>query len=229
MGTVRVRATLIAAAAIATAAIGPTAVAPADSREGVDDNPVGATAMCADHLYSHSGTRSGTCSHHGGVAQWCPCGSPPPSASGGTSGPAADADQHFLSLMSQIPGVTVTDPAALTASGRPVDIVGTDIRHFELSQLRAQASADYVTSRTRATGDDDALVTVGYIGGGSAAVPRFVLDVQGHEWEKRLVDVFLPLREFGTGLKLRVVQRALADSPHWTPQDVSMLFEQLLS
>jgi hypothetical protein len=111
----------------------------------------------------------------------------------------------------------------------PVDMVGTDIRHFELSGLHAQAAADYVTSRTQKPGDDNAQVTVSYIGGGMAAVPRFVLDVQGHEWEGRLVDTFLPLRQFGTGLKLRVVQRALADTPQWTPQDVSTLFEQLLS
>jgi hypothetical protein len=30
--------------------------------------PVGATAQCADGTYSYSKHRSGTCSHHGGVA-----------------------------------------------------------------------------------------------------------------------------------------------------------------
>ena len=32
--------------------------------------PVGATAKCQDGTYSFSQSRSGTCSHHGGVAQW---------------------------------------------------------------------------------------------------------------------------------------------------------------
>lgn len=32
--------------------------------------PVGATARCRDGTYSFSRSRSGTCSHHGGVAAW---------------------------------------------------------------------------------------------------------------------------------------------------------------
>lgn len=32
--------------------------------------PVGATAQCRDGTYSFSQNRRGTCSHHGGVAQW---------------------------------------------------------------------------------------------------------------------------------------------------------------
>lgn len=56
--------------------------------EGVDGNPVGATAQCADGLYSHSVTRSGTCSHHQGVGEWCPCGSPPVSGVTGANPPA---------------------------------------------------------------------------------------------------------------------------------------------
>ena len=37
---------------------------------------VGATARCVDGTLSYSTHRSGTCSHHGGVAQWI---NPPPS------------------------------------------------------------------------------------------------------------------------------------------------------
>lgn len=36
----------------------------------IHDAPPGATALCKDGTYSLSQTRSGTCSHHGGVAQW---------------------------------------------------------------------------------------------------------------------------------------------------------------
>jgi Tfp pilus assembly protein FimV len=32
--------------------------------------PAGATAQCVDGTYSFSQSRSGTCSHHGGVARW---------------------------------------------------------------------------------------------------------------------------------------------------------------
>jgi hypothetical protein len=32
--------------------------------------PAGATAQCRDGTYSFSHSRSGTCSHHGGVAKW---------------------------------------------------------------------------------------------------------------------------------------------------------------
>ncbi len=35
-----------------------------------DGPPAGATARCVDGTYSFSQHRSGTCSHHGGVAQW---------------------------------------------------------------------------------------------------------------------------------------------------------------
>ena len=34
--------------------------------------PAGATALCNDGTYSDSQTRSGTCSHHGGVNRWLP-------------------------------------------------------------------------------------------------------------------------------------------------------------
>lgn len=32
--------------------------------------PAGATALCRDGTYSFSQSRTGTCSHHGGVAKW---------------------------------------------------------------------------------------------------------------------------------------------------------------
>lgn len=34
------------------------------------NDPVGASARCVDGTYSYSAHRSGTCSHHGGVASW---------------------------------------------------------------------------------------------------------------------------------------------------------------
>ena len=38
---------------------------------GDDDCLFGATAECSDGTYSYSNSRSGTCSHHGGVSYWC--------------------------------------------------------------------------------------------------------------------------------------------------------------
>lgn len=47
---------------------GNTVHSPAASTDG--SVPDGATARCGDGSYSFSQHRSGTCSHHGGVAQW---------------------------------------------------------------------------------------------------------------------------------------------------------------
>jgi len=40
--------------------------------------PQGATARCSDGTYSYSTHRSGTCSHHGGVAVWLTAAAAPP-------------------------------------------------------------------------------------------------------------------------------------------------------
>jgi len=40
------------------------------SPESVPTAPAGATAKCEDGTYSFSESRSGTCSHHGGVSEW---------------------------------------------------------------------------------------------------------------------------------------------------------------
>jgi Protein of unknown function (DUF3761) len=52
--------------ALAGCALGGLSLASA----GVRGAPPGATARCSDGTYSFSTTRSGTCSHHGGVAEW---------------------------------------------------------------------------------------------------------------------------------------------------------------
>ncbi len=38
--------------------------------ENCSGPPAGATAQCRDGSYSFSRSRSGTCSHHGGVGKW---------------------------------------------------------------------------------------------------------------------------------------------------------------
>jgi hypothetical protein len=48
----------------------PPATEPPATAAPAPQAPAGATAICVDGTYSFSQTRSGTCSHHGGVAQW---------------------------------------------------------------------------------------------------------------------------------------------------------------
>lgn len=38
--------------------------------EPADETPSGATAQCRDGSFSYSQNHRGSCSHHGGVAQW---------------------------------------------------------------------------------------------------------------------------------------------------------------
>lgn len=51
-----------------TNSAGNTVHSPASTTDG--SIPEGATARCGDGTYSFSQSRSGTCSHHGGVASW---------------------------------------------------------------------------------------------------------------------------------------------------------------
>ncbi len=43
---------------------------PSPTRTPNDSPPLGASARCRDGTYSFSRSRRGTCSHHGGVADW---------------------------------------------------------------------------------------------------------------------------------------------------------------
>jgi hypothetical protein len=61
-----------------------TVVAVAVSTPASATPPPGATARCRDGTYSFSQHRSGTCSHHGGVAQWL-TGSGGSSSTGGST------------------------------------------------------------------------------------------------------------------------------------------------
>lgn len=115
--------------------------------ERPDNNPIGAVALCGDGKYSHSESRSGTCSNNGSVAQWCPCGgrAAPPQ-------PASDADQVFLTLFSQIPGIHLTDQAAAIASARAMC---ADLRNGQESPADAAAKT---TNNTELTPDHAAAV-----------------------------------------------------------------------
>jgi hypothetical protein len=60
--------TYVAPAPSYTNSNGNTVPSPSYSTDG--NVPAGATAQCNDGTYSFSQHRSGTCSHHGGVAVW---------------------------------------------------------------------------------------------------------------------------------------------------------------
>ncbi|WP_231972113.1 DUF3761 domain-containing protein [Mycobacterium sp. E3251] len=71
--------------------------------ERPDNNPVGAVALCGDGKYSHSESRSGTCSSNGGVSRWCPCGAAPSLAA--VPAPAtADNDEYVAIAISLVTG-----------------------------------------------------------------------------------------------------------------------------
>jgi hypothetical protein len=61
-----------AIAAITWGAASPAAAQPTTPTP-TPPSPSGPTAICNDHSLSYSLHRTGTCSHHGGVAEWCPC------------------------------------------------------------------------------------------------------------------------------------------------------------
>ena len=58
------------AAPAATAAKSSTATKSAPTATAGNTDPTGATAKCKDGTYSKSAHHSGTCSSHGGVAEW---------------------------------------------------------------------------------------------------------------------------------------------------------------
>jgi hypothetical protein len=59
-----------APAASTTAAKSSTATKSAPTTAASNTDPTGATAKCKDGTYSKSAHHSGTCSSHGGVAEW---------------------------------------------------------------------------------------------------------------------------------------------------------------
>lgn len=66
--------------------------------ESPDSSTGNATAICRDGSDSHSLSHSGTCSRHGGVAQWCPCGGAPAAASSDAPTLSASRDNEFVAI-----------------------------------------------------------------------------------------------------------------------------------
>src|SRR5438477_1449372 len=86
--------------------------------------PTGATARCRDGTYSFSKHRSGTCSHHGGVAMWLDAATTLPPTAGDTLGQVSRGE---LPTCGAHCGVerwavkTLSDPDRERVQRRPVD------------------------------------------------------------------------------------------------------------
>ena len=80
-----------------------------------DGPPPGATALCRDGTYSFSQTHSGTCSHHGGVAQWLDGGAAPATTAPPTTAPAPTPTTPAASTAT----VAVARPTTAAASPKP--------------------------------------------------------------------------------------------------------------
>jgi hypothetical protein len=89
---------------LAVCALGGLSVASA----AVGAAPPGATARCNDGTYSYSQTRSGTCSHHGGVALWLTSsGSSGGGSSSSSPGPVALGATVLLAPRTKTSGCTL--------------------------------------------------------------------------------------------------------------------------
>ena len=96
----------VAALIIATIALGVGGFAASAAIN--DGPPAGATALCKDGTYSFSQTRSGTCSHHGGVATWLTSDTTPP--------PATSAPPPTTTAARTTTAVTTTTTAGPTTT-----------------------------------------------------------------------------------------------------------------
>ena len=84
--------------------------------------PPGATALCRDGTYSYSQHHSGTCSHHGGVAEWLDGSTtsppPPPPASQPSSGAIDVGTTVYLGKVTKSSGCTLgPEPDAACSPG----------------------------------------------------------------------------------------------------------------
>ena len=101
-------------------------------------------------------------------------------------------------------------------------------RHFELTAATSQAVINAVTSALAAPGDDQTPVTVEYLGGFSASVPHWYLNLPGHDLEDRLCAQWPQLRGYGSGLKLQVIRRGFGDLLDFVPKGILDLLAEII-
>lgn len=95
--------------------------------------PAGATALCRDGTYSFSQHRQGTCSHHGGVAEWGPFATPAVEmASASTPVPTPAAISTPSASPTSTPSATPTPTPALTpmSTATPPEVYLADVADY---------------------------------------------------------------------------------------------------
>jgi hypothetical protein len=114
-----------AALVIATTALGVGGFAASAAIN--DGPPAGATALCKDGTYSFSQTRSGTCSHHGGVATWLTGDTAPPPATT-SAPPPTTAAQTTTAATTTTAAVTTTEAPRTTTAVTTTTATSTTTR-----------------------------------------------------------------------------------------------------
>lgn len=109
------------------------------------------------------------------------------------------------------------------------------ISYLKIANLQAQeyqSLAIYVIEKVaKALNDkqDDSAVQVGYVGGRSISIPRWYLEMNGHELENSLKTAFPPLRRFRNenDLKSDLIKKAATDYPEFIPVEFFELFNSI--
>ncbi|MFL6283566.1 MAG: surface-adhesin E family protein [Pyrinomonadaceae bacterium] len=95
--------------------------------------PAGATALCRDGTYSYSEHRQGTCSHHGGVAEWGPFAAPSSAATveiASAPTPAPTPAPAFSPTASPTPTPSATPTPALKVTPTPAELYFADVAEY---------------------------------------------------------------------------------------------------
>jgi hypothetical protein len=100
-------------------------------------------------------------------------------------------------------------------------------RYLDLSSTAAQTLATYVSTSLARSGDDTTQVTCVYCGGFSVQLPRWYLELPGHDLEERLLQRFAELNRYRGRLKAEVINKAFNDFPDFIPEAILRLFSQL--
>jgi hypothetical protein len=95
-----------------------------------DGPPAGATALCNDGTYSYSQTRSGTCSHHGGVAVWLTPSATTTGVTATTSAPAPTTTSASTSTAVTTTATTITTTATSTSTASKTCSAGYVLAHL---------------------------------------------------------------------------------------------------
>ncbi len=104
-----------------------------------------------------------------------------------------------------------------------------DARYLDLSATVAQTMATAVSKSVARSGDDGTLVDCRYVGGFSVQVPKWYLEIPGHQLEERLLATYPEFNRYRGRLKAEVIDKAFNDFPEFIPDAVLRLFMELAS